>query len=172
MFPSRGVILKLPIIWYKVSTKPLWHFRLQRYGATDDGKDSIKRRLIGDTLWWLKVVDRQEQSIEERLAFDSVVTSPLFLTGQNRGRGRDKHREQGERNSQPQVLAHQNGETDYVSRVGQGRLSKTPASHSLSLSLSLCLSLSLRLQLHVPFCGSLGPVIRNKEEGWQEAKRK
>lgn len=64
-FPSRRFILKLPIIWYKVSTKALWHIWRQCCGATDDGNDSTEQRLIGDILWWLKVADRQEQSIEE-----------------------------------------------------------------------------------------------------------
>ena len=141
MFPSRGVILKLPIIWYKVSTKPLWHFRLQRYGATDDGKDSIKRRLIGDTLWWLKVVDRQEQSIEERLAFDSVVTSPLFLTGQNRGRGRDKHR--AGREKQPTTGPRTPKWWNRLCQPRRPRPSVKDTSIALPLSLSLSLSFSI-----------------------------
>lgn len=168
MFPSRGVILKLPIIWYKVSTKPLWHFRLQRYGATDDGKDSIKRRLIGDTLWWLKVVDRQEQSIEERLAFDSVVTSPLFLTGQNRGRGRDKQR--ARREKEPTTGPRQST-PKWWNRLCQ-LCRPRPSVKDARIALPFSLSLSLRLQLHVLFCGSLGAFNRTKEEGWQEAKRK
>lgn len=89
MSPSRKHVLKLPIIQYKVSTQALWHFILQYYDVRDDGKDGIKQQLIGDSLWWLKVVDRRGQSIDEHQAFDSIVTSLFFVTVQNRGRERE-----------------------------------------------------------------------------------
>lgn len=162
--PHQRKILKLPIIQYKVSTQALWHFSLQYYDVRDDGKDGIKQQLIGDSLWWLKVVDRRGQSIDEHQAFDSIVTSLFFVTVQNRGRERERH-SQGAQLKKAQTTGPSQKNSILWNTVWQLHRPRPVTgtdgkSISLPITLSPPLSLSLSLS-RCPFCGLLRSVIRN-----------
>lgn len=162
MSPSRKHVLKLPIIRYKVSTQALWHFILQYYDVRDDGKDGIKQQLIGDSLWWLKVVDRRGQSIDEHQAFDSIVTSLFFVTVQNRGRARETFTGgTAKESANYRSFAKKFYIVKYSVTTAQAKAchrhwwqKHLPSNYSLTSSLSLSLS-------RCPFCGLLRSVIRN-----------
>lgn len=139
-------------------------FQSTVYDATYDGKDSIERQLTSDNLWWLKVVDRQDQSIAE--AIPLIVLSSLW---QGRSEGERDWEMQGDTTEESVsywFFSEKMKLWNILCQLCRPTLPPQRHEHLVSYLISFLFSAAC------PILCPLRPIVKSEKERWQKAKKK